>query len=197
MSDPSARVLRWGAVTLAIVVASLSGSPLRAGAAVDRVAQPGRTTVVYHGPQLQVAVSYKFPELNPEGRWLLLDTTMAATRDPLVIPRTAFSLRTPDGSVVPLASPDQYSEALPRLAWSIAKDNATAEPLGLLIARGYRPLRYFPQRGFGLAFDAEWVDHWHNSYGRLFFELPGGIRRGSYELRIDLPERQVVIPFTL
>lgn len=194
----SAHGLRRWAVALTVAVAPLSGTTLRAGAPpADRIEQAGRTAVVYRGPQLQIAVSYKFADLNPEGEWFLLDTTMAATRDPLAIPRAAFALRTPDGRVVPLASPDQYFKALPGLAWSIAKDNAISEPLGLLIARGYRPLRYFPQSGFGLAFDAEWVDHWHNSYGRLFFELPGGVHRGPYELLINLPERLVVVPFKL
>ncbi len=198
MSNLSTHSLRRWTVALVAVVALLPGSALRAEArSVDRVEQAGRTAVVYSGPQLQIAVSYKFFELNPEGNWLLLDATMAATRGPLVIPRSALALRTPDGRVVPLASPHQYFEAYPRLAWSITKDNATREPLGLLIARGYRPLRYFPQRGFGLAFDAEWVDHWHNNYGRLFFEVPGGVHRGTYALLINLPERQVVVPFTL
>jgi hypothetical protein len=164
---------------------------------VDQVRQAGATAIVYQGPQVQVAISYKFPKLNLGGTWLMLDTTMAATKAPIEIPRSAISLRTPDGNVVPLASPSQYFEAYPQLAWSIIKDNATREPLGLAIERPVRPLRYFPAGGAGLAFDAEWLDYWHNSYGRLFFELPGGVQEGRYALLINLPESKAVIPFTL
>jgi hypothetical protein len=127
----------------------------------------------------------------------MLDTTMAATRDPIEVPRTAVSLRTPSGEVVPLATPTEYSNAYPKLAWSITKDNATREPLGLLIPNRYSPLRFFPPRGIGLMFDSAWLDDFHNSYGRLFFKLPGSVQKGNYELLIGLSEGQVVIPFTI
>jgi hypothetical protein len=159
--------------------------------------QVGATSIVYHGPQVDIAMSYRYPKLNPEGQWLMLDTTMAATRDPIEVPRTAVSLRTPSGEVVPLATPTEYSNAYPKLAWSITKDDATREPLGLLIARRYRALRFFPPSGFGLMFDSEWLDDFHNSYGRLFFKLPDSIEKGTYELLIRLPESEVVIPFTI
>jgi hypothetical protein len=191
-------VMNPGAAAAAAALGLLFGATLVADAApVDQVRQVGSTATVYQGPQVQVAVSYKFPKLNLGGTWLMLDTTMAATKAPVEIPRSAISLRTPDGDVVPLASPSQYFEAYPRLAWSIIKDDATREPLGLAIERRLRPLRYFPARGAGLAFDAEWLDYWHNSYGRLFFELPGGVQAGHYQLLLDLPESKAVIPFTL
>lgn len=192
------RMLHYCAFALAPVVSlTFAGSLFANTPPVDEVTQAGSTAVVYQGPQLDVAVSYRFPRLNPEGKWLLLDTTMAATKGPLLIPRSAIFLRTPEGEVVPLASSSQYFKAYPQLAWSITKDNAIREPLGLPVARRYRPLRYFPQRGFGLTFDAAWVDYWHNSYGRLFFELPGGVHRGRYALLINLDDSKVVVPFTL
>jgi hypothetical protein len=191
-------LLRYRAVAFGAGVSLLFGATLRANTTpVDQIRQAGATAVVYQGPQLDVAVSYKFPRLNPEGKWLLLDTTMAARKSPLLIPRSAISVRTPDGTVVPLASSSQYFKAYPQLAWNITRDNAIREPLGLPIPRRYRPLRYFPPRGFGLTFDAAWVDYWHDSYGRLFFELPGGVHKGRYELLINLTESKVVIPFTL
>jgi hypothetical protein len=190
--------MNYRAVAIGAGVSLLFGATLLAETApVGQVRQAGATAVVYQGPQLNVAVSYKFPTLNPEGKWLLLDTTMAATEGPFLIPRSAIAVRTPDGTVVPLASSSQYFRAYPQLAWSITKDNAIREPLGLPIARRYSALRYFPPQGAGLAFDAEWVDYWHNSYGRLFFELPGGVHKGQYELLINLTQSTVVIPFTL
>jgi hypothetical protein len=185
-------------VALAAAGALLFAASLAAGtASADQVRQAGATAVVYRGPQVHVAISYRYPALNPGGTWLMLDTTMAATAAPLEISRSAISLRTPDGEIVPLASPAQYADAYPRLAWSIVKDDATREPLGLAVARPVLPLRYFPPRGVGLSFDAEWLDYWHNRYGRLFFEVPDGVQTGRYELLMNLPESKVVIPFTL
>jgi len=159
--------------------------------------QVGATSIVYHGPQADIAMSYRYPKLNPGGTWLMLDTVMVATRDPIEVPRTAISVRTPSGEVVPLATPTEYNNGYRELAWSIIADNATREPLGLLIARRYLPLRFFPPRGIGLAFDSEWLDNFHNRYGRLFFKLPDSLQKGTYQLLIKLSESKVVIPFTI
>jgi hypothetical protein len=163
----------------------------------QQVRQVGATSIVYHGPQVDIAMSYRDPKLNPGGTWLMLDTVMVAARDPIEVPRTAISVRTPSGEVVPLATPTEYNNGYPELAWSIIRDDATREPLGLLIARRYLPLRFFPPRGIGLAFDSEWLDNFHNRYGRLFFKLPDSLQKGTYELLINLPESKVVIPFTI
>lgn len=187
---------------LAVVAAATGGlmfsSALWANARPDQqVRQVGATSIVYHGPQVDIGMSYRYPKLNPGGSWLMLDTVMAATRDPLEVPRTAISLRTPSGEVIPLATPREYNNGYRELAWSITKDNATREPLGLLLERRYLPLRFFPSRGIGLAFDSAWLDSFHNSYGRLFFKLPDGLQKGAYDLLINLPESKVVIPFTI
>jgi hypothetical protein len=188
---------RW-AVAGAAAVGLLFASPLPAATVpADQVRQVGPTVVLYQGPQVQVAVSYRFPKLNLGGTWLMLDTTMAATAAPLEIPRAAISLHTPDGEIVPLATPDEYDAAYPRLAWDIIKDEAIRDPLGLSVPRPVRALRFFAPGGMGLGFDAEWLDYWHARTGRLFFDLPGGVQEGHYQLVLDLPESKAVIPFTL
>ncbi len=162
-----------------------------------RLRQVGATSIVYHGPQVEIAMSYRYPKLTPGGTWLMLDTVMVGTRDPIEVPRTAISVRTPSGEVVPLATPTEYNNGYRELAWGIITDDATREPLGLLIARRYLPLRFFPPRGIGLAVDSEWLDNFHNTYGRLFFKLPDGLQNGTYQLLINLSESKVVIPFTI
>jgi len=187
--------LRVMAVVTAGVLLSAVASANTNPAATLR--QVGATSIVYRGPQVDVAISYRYPKLNPEGPWLMLDTVMVATRYPIEVPRTAISLRTPSGEVVPLATPREYNNGYRELAWSITKDNATREPLDLLISARYRSLRFFPPSGIGVMFDSEWLDLFHNSYGRLFFKLPDTLQKGTYALRINLPESKVVIPFTI
>jgi len=188
---PAFQVAAAAALLLVPAVGWADASP------VSQVKQVGETAVLYSGPQVDIAISYRSPKLNPGLNWLMLDAAMTAAKNPIEIPRTAVAVRTPDGQVVPLASYRAYSTDYDRLAPAILQDNAIREPLGYLPPQRFRRLDYFPVRGLGLAWDSVWLDVWHNNYGRLFFQLPGPIQKGTYELLIHLSESQVAIPFTL
>lgn len=191
-------LLRRAGVVGAAAVALLAANVAMADVQLSQeLRQVGATAIVYKGPQVDVVLSYRFAKLNPEGGWLLLDTAMTAAKGPVELPRTAFSVRTPSGAIVPLATQQALAKDYSELAAPIARANATREPMGYLIPQWPRRLRYFAERRPGLVFSSEWLDEWHNSYGRLFFQIPGGIQRGNYELLINLPESHVAIPFTI
>ena len=158
--------------------------------------QVGATAIVYKGPQVDVAVSYRFAKSNPSGNWLLLDTAMTANA-PVALPRTAISVRTPGGEIVALASPEAFNNGYRELNATIARANVAREPMGYLIPRRYRRLEFFPEHRLGLMFPVAWLDEWHTTYGRLFFQLPDGLQKGNYELLFNLKEGQVTIPFTI
>jgi hypothetical protein len=99
--------------------------------------------------------------------------------------------------VVALASQEEFGKDYPRLAGELVRATATREPMAYLIPHKYRRLDFFTEPGRGLAFPSVWLDEWHNTYGRLYFQLPGGVQKGSYALLITLPESQVTIPFTI
>ena len=186
------------------VLAAVAGLSMLCDAAVwaatgftPETKQVGATAILYKGAQVDVALSYRFAKLNPTGRWLLLDTAMTATGKTIELPRTAIAVRTPDGAVVPLATQEEFGDDYPQLAAVIARANASREPLNYLIPQRYERIGYFAVRGHGLAWPSVWLDQWHNAYGRLFFKLPGGVQRGTYELLINLPASRVVIPFTI
>ncbi len=184
-----------------VAAAAASGLLLVAVAAANttptaELRQVGATAIVYKGPQVDAALSYRFAKLNPSGNWLLLDTAMTAIA-PVELPRTAISVRTPDGEVVPLASPEAFNKGYRELNATIARANVAREPLGYLIPHRYRRLEFFPERRLGLMFPVAWLDEWHTTYGRLFFQLPDGVQKGNYELLINLKEGQVAIPFTI
>lgn len=186
------------------VLGAMAGLSLLCGTAVwatmpeaPELKQVGATAIVYKGPQVDVALSYRFAKLNPTGRWLLLDTAMTAAAKTIEVPRTAIALRTPDGAVVPLATQQEFGNDYPQLAAMIARANTTREPLNYFIPQRYHRIGYFAERGRGLAFPSVWLDQRHNAFGRLFFQLPNGIQKGTYELLINLPQGQVAIPFTI
>ncbi len=182
------------AVAAAMLFAAVASAKSEPRAELERV---GATAIVYRGPQVDVALSYRFAKYNPNGNWLLLETVMTAESDPVDIPRGAIAVRTPTGEVVPLAPQALLAEDYGSLASAIARADVIREPLGYLTPRRFRPMRLFAQYGPGIAFPTVWLDQWHNDYGRLFFRLPDGVRKGNYELLINLPEGKVVMPFAI
>jgi hypothetical protein len=163
----------------------------------ETIKQVGATAIVYKGPQVDVVVSYRFAAQNPTGTWLMLDTLMTAATEAVELPRTSIWVRTPTGKVVPLATQRAFGEAYSELAASIARANVFREPLGYLPPLRVRPLEYFSEPGRHLSFESVWLDEWHNTYGRLYFQLPENIQRGKYELLINLSQSQVRIPFAI
>jgi hypothetical protein len=164
---------------------------------LPEIRQVGRTAVVYKGPQIELALSYRYAAGHPEGQWLLLDTSMTATGDPVEVRRDAIALRTPGGGVVPLASQEAFASDYSMLAPAIASANVSREPMNYLLPLRYQFISFFSRPGQHLVFTSIWLDDWHTAFGRLFFKLPGAVSRGSYELLIDVPGGQVAIPFTL
>ncbi len=184
------------------VAAVAFGALVGTAAAADpapppQLTQVGATAIVYRGPQINVVVSDRFARYNPEGKWLLLDTAMTATSDPVEIPRGAIAVRTPGGTVVPLATQAEFELHYSQLASTLMRARVAGEPLGYLIPARYRLLRLFAPRGIGIVWDSAWLDQFHNSYGPLYFNLPNGVEKGRYELLIHLPKGEVVIPFTV
>ncbi len=190
-------VLRRTGVVVAAFGALFGTAAIADPAPASQLTQVGATAIVYKGPQINVVVSDRFARYNPEGKWLLLDTAMTATSDPVEIPRGAIAVRTPDGTVVPLATQAEFEMHYPQLASMLMRARVAGEPLGYLIPARYRSLRLFAPRGIGIVWDSAWLDQFHNSYGRLYFNLPNGVQKGQYELLIHLPNDNVVIPFTV
>ncbi|MFI5142850.1 MAG: hypothetical protein ACHQQS_07740 [Thermoanaerobaculales bacterium] len=186
----------WALAGVAAVGLTIGGAALAHAVAAPDIRQVGATAIVYKGPKLDMVLSYRFAENNPNGKWLMLDTVMTA-ETPIGVPRSAIALRTPSGAVVPLATQREFATGYREAGWDVIRDRALMEPMGYLPPHRVRLLRFFAERGVGLAFDTAYLDEFHNSFGRLFFDLPSGVQKGRYELLINLPESPVMIPFTI
>jgi len=178
-------------------VAALVGTAAGAETSASHFSDAGATTVVYRGPRIQVAVSWRYARYHPEGTWLMLDTEMSAFGGPIGIPRGAFAVRTPSGEVVPLATQEEFERGYPQLVSPIRQADFLRENLGYFLHEPIRPLHLFRVHGVGWVWPSAWLDPFHNCYGRLYFHLPNGVQKGRYELLIHLPKDEVVIPFTV
>jgi hypothetical protein len=178
-------------------LAALFGAAAWAQAPASQITDAGATTVVYKGPRIQVAISFLYARYHPEGKWLLLDTEMAAAGGPITIPRSAVAVRTPSGEVVPLATQQEFEKGYPQMVSPIRQARFLKERLGYFLQEPFRPLHLFRVHGVGWVWPSLVLDPFHNCYGRLYFQLPNGVHKGRYELLIHLPKNEVVIPFTI
>jgi hypothetical protein len=192
-----ARTVRFALVGLAALALATAVPASVKSTEVPVTKQVGKTVVVYKDARLDIVVSYRFAKQNPGGNWLLLDTFMTANRDPVAIKRAEVTLLTPDGTIIPLASQELFGSSYPGMAAAVARANAMREPLGYLPPQRVRRLSFFTEPGRGLAFPEVWLDQWHNTLGRLYFQIPGGVQPGTYQLRFTLKDEQAAVSFEL
>ncbi|HPC82335.1 MAG TPA: hypothetical protein P5234_03035 [Thermoanaerobaculaceae bacterium] len=162
------------------------------------VEQVGATAVKYRGPDLELALSYRFANLNMGMDWLLVDVAVTGSRRLAVeLKREKISLRTPDGETVPLPSQEELTESFSSIRAANQRANVAAEPLRYWGGRQLCTLNFLVEPGTNIVMRSIWVNDERWCVGRLYFPLARGVQPGRYELRIDLPESRVRVPFVL
>jgi hypothetical protein len=184
------------------------GAALLAGAAVGcstamptdtpGVTRVGATALRYAGPDVEAVLSYRFAGTSIGDDWMLLDVAMSGARHESVeVTRAGITLRTPSGEDLPLADQGEFAAAYGALAPVLARADVGAEPLDYWSGRRDQPIEFFSPPGQSLVFPSFWVNDRLVYSGRLYFQVPGGIQPGRYELRVKLVESELRIPFTL
>lgn len=116
------------------------------------------------------------------------------------LPREAFTLKTPDGKVIPLATQKEYGQALGLSALNarakVQKDSINYFPPGVTRASAFQ---FFADLGKGnpLSFDQVELADNRASFGRLFFKIPGGIQPGQHWLVVKFASSEVQVPFRI
>ncbi|HPW54165.1 MAG: hypothetical protein KA072_00325 [Thermoanaerobaculaceae bacterium] len=162
------------------------------------VEQVGATAVKYRGPDLELALSYRFADINLGMDWLLVDTAVTGSKRVSVeIKREKISLRTPDGEIVPLPSQEELADSFSSIRAANHRANVAAEPLRYWGGRRECKLNFLVEPGSDIVMRSIWVNDERWCVGRLYFPIMKGVQPGRYELRIDLPESKVRVPFVL
>jgi len=183
-----------GALLLLALTACSTATPT----GTPGVERLGATVLRYNGPQVEAILSYRYAELHPGEGWLFLDLALTGNTRPAVeVKRDRIALLIPSGDVVPLASQEEFGHAYPQLAAALARAAVAAEPLDYFPGRTPKGLDFLVVPGTGLALESVWVNDLDVAIGRLYFDMPTGVQPGQYELRIDLAESKVRIPFRL
>ena len=143
-------------------------------------------------------IGYRMVQDEVGNPWALLSvgvTLRQGVKD-YTLMRDAFSLQTPDGKSIPLATQADYMKANLRALdqrAKIAKDSINYFPAG-----PNRPcaIRFYADlSGPGLAYDKVELSPERDCVGRLYFNVPGGIQVGQHWLNVKFAGSMVQVPF--
>lgn len=144
-------------------------------------------------------LGYRMVQDEAGKEWALLNvglTLREGVKD-YTFKRENFTLKTPDGKIVPLATQQEYMaeaslRALNQRA-KVMKDSINYFPAG-----PGRPcaLKFFADMsGPGLAYDQVDLSDTRDCMGRIYFKVPGGIQTGQYWLNVQFATTVVQVPF--
>jgi hypothetical protein len=188
--------LLLGATALTLGCASSPAKPKEP--VQPTVEQVGSTVVKYVGQDVELAMSYRFAAGNLGLEWLLVDLAATGThQESTELKRQKIALKTPSGDIIPLPPQQELADDYSSIRSADRRADVAGEPLRYWGGRRSCTLNFLVEPGTGLAMDSIWVNEDRVCQGRLYFPMPGGVQPGPYELRIDLKESKVRMPFKI
>lgn len=162
----------------------------------------GQYVRVAYNNEGYVVLGYRTANGSKGDEWMLLDVGVTLRRGvaDFGIRHEAFSVRTPDGQTIPLATQQEYAAAhyLPALNKrdKMNRDSLNYFPVDATKACG---LQFFSDLGGGnkLAYEQTELTYDRACVGRLFFKIPGGIKPGQYWLDVQFATSKVETPFRI
>jgi hypothetical protein len=163
----------------------------------------GEFVRVAYNNQGFVTMGYRMVQESQGEKWIMLEVgiTMRSPSKNYTLKRGDLSIKTPDGAIVPLATQKQYAEAgyLPALTM---REQVQRDSINYFPVEASRPcaIRFFAAldgSGPQLAYDEVELSTDRGCLGRLFFNVPDGIKVGQYWLNVSFGTSQVQVPFRI
>lgn len=163
------------------------------------VDEPGSYIVRHRGPELEVVIGTKYAGSHIGNDWLILHVGIGGMESASVeVQRNRVSLKTPDGERFEIIQHQEFSSRYSEIAGPARQAAIAAEPLDFTRSgRRECALDFMPLPGTGIVYEGRQVNLRNFCQGFLYFPIPGGVQPGPYELRIELEERYVKVPFRL
>ncbi len=163
---------------------------------VDRM---GEYILKQFGPELWTVLGYRFANTQLGDEWMILEVGLSSPNGQSAeVTREEIFLLSPSGKRIPLPTQKQFNEAYGSLRSTIERADVNRDPLEYFPpSRIECAMRFFVTPGQGVSFDQVTLNDRRGCFGRLFFDVPGGIQSGRWVLGIDLEESEIRIPFEL
>ena len=147
-----------------------------------------------------VTLGYKVAQIAIGEEWMLLEAgfTMREPAKNYKLKRGDISIKTPDGTVIPLATQKEYAQA-GYLAALNNRAKVARDPINYFPVAAHRgcPVQFYAQPGRGLAWDEVELSSDRGCAGRLYFKVPGGIKVGQHWLIVKFSQSEVQVPFRI
>lgn len=189
-----------GIVALAALAALAGNWSVRAqDEAFPNTKEVGRAATEFNDGAIQAVAAYYFSQRNHDTAWLLIEVALT-TESSMVLGREDFTLLTPDGTDVPLATQRRFREDINRTR--LVLQNASTQRHGVEdyfnTRRRREPLRFFALPFEGTVSTEAVVDRNRMTWGDLFFESPTGLwDAGTYSLLIQGDQASASLPINL
>jgi hypothetical protein len=166
---------------------------------------PGVSAVGDHvrraaGAELEVVLGSRYAAGHLGDEVLILGVSLSGADGgkAVKVDRESITVQTPDRRRLPLMSQDGFRAGYGRLA-AAARQAEFSSPTALDSRPSRRPCDdwFFRAPSDGLARNVLFISSIEVCEGLLFFDVPGGVQPGRWELEIALEESDVEIPFVL
>ena len=183
-------------VGVAVTLVSCSSATPTETPGIERM---GRSVLRQSGPELITVLGYRFANSQMGDEWMILEVALSSPGGQTAkVTRENVFLSTPEGNRLPLPTQKEFNEAYASLRSKIARADIDRDPLNYFPPdREPCDMRFFVTPGAGVSFDEVVMNERRACFGRLFFNVPGGVQPGRWVFGIDLPESEIRIPFVL
>jgi hypothetical protein len=145
-----------------------------------------------------VTMGYRMANEEQGKEWMLLDAGITLRKGVKDYPlkREHLFVKTPDGTMVPLATNQEYKAGNLRGLNNRAKVMRQSINYFPVEADSPCALSFFAETGSAnMAWDQVELSYQRACVGRLYFKIPGGIKTGQHWLIVKFPTSEVQVPF--
>lgn len=161
----------------------------------------GQYVRIAYNNQGFATLGYRAAQESIGEEWMLLEVglTMRSPAKNYTLKREHLSIKTPDGTTIPLATQKEYAEAGYLRALNqrmrVMRDSINYFPVEA--SRGCSIQFYANLGGAGpqIAYDQVELSTERGCVGRLYFQVPGGIKVGQHWLVVNFGDSVVEVPF--
>ena len=157
----------------------------------------GQFVRVAYNQEGYATLGYRAVQQSIGGDWILLRTgfTLRKNIPGYVLKREHLSLKIPNGTVVPLATQQEFNKA-GGCRSLVMRDSKIHDSIDYFPVEVSRPcaIKFFNDPGSrGLAWDQVELSSDRACLGRIFFKVPGGIVPGQYWLNVQFAKSMIWI----
>jgi hypothetical protein len=168
-----------------------------------KVSDAGQFVRIGQNDQGYVVLGYETANYSINNKWMLLEVSMTTVnKHDATVTRSDIAVKTPDGTIIPMAPQEAFSKGYGDLRSLEARANVQHKSLNYLPKMATRPctMSFFSSTSGGpaqsIAYDQFSLTPQSACVGRLYFQVPNGIQYGEYKLFVKFPS-EVEVPFTI